>query len=376
MLLILLCVCLTFVAAAPQVSPDEYYVEYEYYEDYPDYLPPKQANQAAIPVQEVKQEAIDNTPIFVGNTKLKEKVPLVCVSCRSQADTTRAPQKINNVIKGTQDEFGHDGRDKVNGSPENNKRAQVSLGHALKSAQDAFGKDGRDKHGPKRKLTKIKSTKGRVGISGTLKSAQDSLGEDGRLYKSNTQVGSLTKVLTSGRVGLSGTLKSAQDSFGDDGREGFASIPERGFITGPTSRKRVSLSGSLRSAQSALKKEGGDKVQTQTSPSRGLTKINPRKRISALQAGRASQGGSQSSEGVVKVTQKPRTRTRTRLQVGRTKSSVRNTNDGVNVKTEVDSVESRPRSKPRTRVRMRDATKLRRQQSEEILDTVEEEAQS
>merc|ERR1711892_14430 len=343
MLLILLCVCSTFVAAAPQVSPDEYYVEYEYYEDYPDYLPPKQANQASIPVQEVKQEAIDNTPIFVGNTKLKEKVPLVCVSCRSQADTTRAPQKINNVIKGTQDEFGH---------------------------------DGRDKHGPKRKLTKIKSTKGRVGISGTLKSAQDSLGEDGRLYKSNTQVGSLTKVLTSGRVGLSGTLKSAQDSFGDDGREGFASIPERGFITGPTSRKRVSLSGSLRSAQSSLKKEGGDKVQTQTSPSRGLTKINPRKRISALQAARAPQGGSQSLEGVVKVTQKPRTRTRTRLQVGRTKSSVRNTNDGVNVKTEVESVESRPRSKPRTRVRMRDATKLRKQQSEEILDTVEEEAQS
>merc|ERR1711892_186889 len=298
MLLILLCVCSTFVAAAPQVSPDEYYVEYEYYEDYPDYLPPKQANQASIPVQEVKQEAIDNTPIFVGNTKLKEKVPLVCVSCRSQADTTRAPQKINNVIKGTQDEFGH---------------------------------DGRDKHGPKRKLTKIKSTKGRVGISGTLKYAQDSLGEDGRLYKSNTQVGSLTKVLTS---------------------------------------------GSLRSAQSALKKEGGDKVQTQTSPSRGLTKINPRKRISALQATRASQGGSQSSEGVVKVTQKPRTRTRTRLQVGRTKSSVINTNYGVNVKTEVDSAESRPRSKPRTRVRMRDGTKLRRQQTEEIIDTVEEEAQS
>ena len=263
-MLLILSVCLGLGAAAPQLTSEDYYQEYEYYEYVVDDALPRKSDPAFIEVQEINQEQLDKTPIFIGETTVKKKVPLVCVSCRSQGITRRPQQPIDNIIKGTQDEFGEDGRDKVKATPQNTRRAQVPLNHALKSAQDALGEDGRDQ----------------VAIQPTRQ---------------------LTKVQSKGRVGLSGNLKSAQDSFGQDGRDKFASIPKRGLIKAP-SRKRVGISGGLRSAQSSLNNDGREKVQSQ--PRRGLTKIDPRRRLSAIEAVRASQQGAKPTEGKVQVTSK------------------------------------------------------------------------
>jgi len=266
--------------------------QYEYYDQYTDYTDYQQQ-----PVQ---------SPV------LKERVPLECVSCRSQALTTRPPQQLDSVILGTQEALGQDGRDKVKVTPQNTRRGQVAINNAIKDAQEVLGGTEID---DTRELTKVKSTKGRVGISGVL--------------------------------------RSAQESIGDDGRDGFASEPARGFITTP-SRTRVSLSGTLRSSQSTLKTGGHKNVVKQER--RKLTKIDPKKRQSALQAVRLSQGSSLPSEdgegeAVTGRTRRPLTR----LQVGRTKIS-----DGHNLRTNTKTI---PRT--RTRVRMKDAASLRRKENTE-----------
>merc|ERR1711892_832220 len=262
-MLLILSVCLGLGAAAPQLTSEDYYQEYEYYEYVVDDALPRKSDPAFIEVQEINQEQLDKTPIFIGETTVKKKVPLVCVSCRSQGITRRPQQPIDNVIKGTQDEFGEDGRNKVKATPQNTRRAQVPLNHALKSAQDALGEDGRD--------------------------------------------------------------------------------------------------------------------QVAIQPTRQLTKIDPRRRLSAIEAVRASKQGAKPTEGKVQVTSKPRTRTR--IQVGRTKSSVRKVQESIDeegkVNTQAASSETRLRPNPRTRVRMRDAAKLRRQKEEvkeEDYEAVEEQS--
>jgi len=271
------------------------YDYYDQYTDYTDYQQPLVESPATSPV-------------------LKERVPLVCVSCRSQALTTRPPQQLDSVIVGTQQALGQDGRDKVKMTPQNTRRGQVAINNAIKDAQEVLGDTENE---DKRKITKVKSTKGRVGISGVL--------------------------------------RSAQESIGDDGREGFASEPARGFITTP-SRTRVSLSGTLRSSQSSLKTGGHENIVKQ--PRRKLTKIDPSKRQSALQAVRLSQGSSLTPGQGEAVTGRPVTR----LQAGRTKISH-------NFRTNTNAV---PRT--RTRVRMKDAASLRRKENTESEEVLTEES--
>ena len=203
-------------------------------------------------------ETFDKTPIFIEESTVKKKVPVNCVSCRSDATTSRIPQKIDNVIKGTQDEFGLDGRNKVKETPQNVERQKQVLSNALKSAQDA-GKFGTSH--PSRKLTKV------------------------NMKISNLEI-----------------LDSAPIS----GEETRPVVPK--------TRKRIGINIGLRNTQDA------NKNTSKTPPRRNLTKINSSSRFAAIQARRNSQNSIRNKGSKGNRIQAPR-RALTRLQVGRTKNT-------------------------------------------------------